>query len=107
LQQSDSSNPSEVAALPQICGYQDATRQCQAHLISSDDPQLQAAVAATGLNISLVNQPPNSQDMNVLNLGYFNAIQSLQHRKHTNTNSRACEGSGRQLQRTPQTTNIL
>jgi hypothetical protein len=33
------------------------------------------------MNISLVNQPPN----NVLDLGYFNAIQSLQQKKHTNT----------------------
>jgi hypothetical protein len=37
------------------------------------------------MNISLVNQPPNSLDTNALDLGYFNAIQSLQHRKHTNT----------------------
>ena len=27
-----------------------------------------------------LNQPPNSPDMNVLDLGYFNAIQSLQHK---------------------------
>jgi hypothetical protein len=37
------------------------------------------------MNITLVNQPPNSPNTNVLDLGYFNAIQSLQHRKHTNT----------------------
>jgi hypothetical protein len=54
-------------------------------LICDDDPQLLAAVAATGLNISLVNKPPNSSDTNFLDLGYFNAIQSPQHRKHTNT----------------------
>jgi hypothetical protein len=55
------------------------------HLIRNDDPQLQAAVAATGMNITLINQPPNSPDTNVLDLGYFNAIQSLQQKKHTNT----------------------
>ncbi|KAH9147130.1 hypothetical protein AeRB84_005975, partial [Aphanomyces euteiches] len=31
------------------------------------------------------NQPPNSPDYNVLNLGFFNAIQSLQHQKSTRT----------------------
>lgn len=31
-----------------------------------------------GWNITLFNQPPNSPDMNVLDLGYFNAIQALQ-----------------------------
>jgi hypothetical protein len=31
------------------------------HLIRNDDPQIQAAVAATGMNISLVNQPPNME----------------------------------------------
>jgi hypothetical protein len=37
------------------------------------------------MNITLVTQPPNSPNTNVLDLGYFNAIQSLQHRKHTTT----------------------
>ncbi|KAF0735363.1 hypothetical protein Ae201684P_022447 [Aphanomyces euteiches] len=32
-----------------------------------------------GWNIQLRNQPPNSPDFNVLDLGFFNAIQSLQH----------------------------
>ena len=31
--------------------------------------------------MELVNQPPNSPDLNVLDLGFFNAIQSLQHQK--------------------------
>lgn len=55
------------------------------HLIPADDQQLLEAVAATGLNISFRNQPPNSPDTNVLDLGYFAAIQSLQHKKLTNT----------------------
>jgi hypothetical protein len=55
------------------------------HLIRNDDPLLQAAIATTGMNITFVNQPPNSPDTNVLDLGYFNAIQSLQQRKHTNS----------------------
>ncbi|KAF0737692.1 hypothetical protein Ae201684_006357 [Aphanomyces euteiches] len=32
-----------------------------------------------GWNIQMRNQPPNSPDFNVLDLGFFNAIQSLQH----------------------------
>lgn len=55
------------------------------HLIPANDPQLLAAVATTEVDISLVNQPPNSPDTNVLDLGYFVAIQSLQHRVVTNT----------------------
>ena len=31
------------------------------------------------INVELALQPPNSPDMNVLDLGFFNAIQSLQH----------------------------
>ena len=34
------------------------------------------------LDISLTCQPPNSPDFNVLDLGFFNAIQSLQHQNH-------------------------
>ena len=35
-----------------------------------------------GWNISLFNQPPNSPDLNVLDLGYFNAIQALQNKEN-------------------------
>ncbi|KAF0737607.1 hypothetical protein AaE_008924 [Aphanomyces astaci] len=35
--------------------------------------------------IEVANQPPNSPDFNVLDLGYFNSIQSLQHQKCTRT----------------------
>ena len=38
------------------------------------------AVEALDLNVQLVCQPPNSPNMNVLDLGFFNAIQSLQHK---------------------------
>ncbi|KAH9103658.1 hypothetical protein AeMF1_020114 [Aphanomyces euteiches] len=33
--------------------------------------------------IQVANQPPNSPDFNILDLGFFNAIQSLQYQKHT------------------------
>ena len=55
------------------------------HLIKADDPDVQAAIAATGMDISIINQAPNSPDTNVLDLGYFAAIQSLQYRKQTHT----------------------
>ncbi|KAH9151131.1 hypothetical protein AeRB84_006185 [Aphanomyces euteiches] len=35
--------------------------------------------------IETTSQPPNSPDFNVLDLGFFNSIQSLQHRKLTRT----------------------
>ncbi|KAF0707394.1 hypothetical protein AaE_013625, partial [Aphanomyces astaci] len=37
------------------------------------------------IGIEAANQPPNSPDFNVLDLGYFNSIQSLQHQKHSRT----------------------
>ena len=55
------------------------------HLIKEDDPALVAAVEASGLDIAMKNQPPNSPDTNVLDLGYFSAIQSLQYKKRTDT----------------------
>lgn len=44
----------------------------------NDDPELIAACTADGWDIRLVNQPPNSPDTNILDLGFFNSIQSLQ-----------------------------
>jgi hypothetical protein len=35
------------------------------------------AAAETGLKIRLMNQPPNSPDMNCLDLGFFASLQSL------------------------------
>jgi hypothetical protein len=47
--------------------------------IKPTDPDFVAAVARSNFNIQLLCQPANSPDMNVLDLGYFNSIQSLQH----------------------------
>ena len=47
--------------------------------IAINDPEFVAAATADGWNISLYCQPPNSPDTNVLDLGFFGAIQSLQH----------------------------
>ena len=42
-----------------------------------NDEQFAATVAQTGMDIRIINQPPNSPDMNVLDLGFFNSLQSL------------------------------
>jgi hypothetical protein len=45
-----------------------------------------AKEADTGTyTVAIKNQPPNSPDFNVLDLGFFNSIQSLQHQKATRT----------------------
>ncbi|KAF0736407.1 hypothetical protein Ae201684P_007239 [Aphanomyces euteiches] len=44
-------------------------------------PELVASAASFGLNIKLVTQPANSPDLNILDLGFFAAIQTLQYRK--------------------------
>jgi hypothetical protein len=42
-----------------------------------NDEEFWTAVAHTGLDIRLINQPANSPDLNVLDLGFFNSLQSL------------------------------
>ncbi|ETW06971.1 hypothetical protein H310_03074 [Aphanomyces invadans] len=59
----------------------------RAHVTPSD-PELQSAFntyRSLGWMMSLAPQPPNSPDTNVLDLGFFAAIQSLQHRKSART----------------------
>ena len=45
--------------------------------IVSDDPEFRAAVEALGLNLHLYTQPAQSPDLNILDLGFFRAIQSF------------------------------
>ena len=47
--------------------------------IRSDDPAFVEASRLEGFDIKLRCQPPNSPDTNVLDLGFFNSIQALQH----------------------------
>ncbi|CAN0057340.1 unnamed protein product, partial [Scytosiphon promiscuus] len=54
------------------------------HLINND-PELRAAMSADGWDIRFINQPPNSPDTNILDLGFFNSIQSLQDRTEPRT----------------------
>jgi hypothetical protein len=49
--------------------------------IQPTDQRFLDAVASIGMNVQLACQPSNSLDMNVLDLGFFNAIQSLQHQQ--------------------------
>jgi hypothetical protein len=42
--------------------------------VPHDDPEFAIAGAETGLNIRLMNQPPNSPDMNCLDLGFFASL---------------------------------
>ena len=44
-----------------------------------------AAINATGLDIVFDNQPAQSPDTNILDLGFFNSIQSLQQNKQATT----------------------
>ena len=50
--------------------------------ISAEDKAWSEAVAATGLDIGLTNQSPNSPDINVLDLGLLTSIKSRQYKKH-------------------------
>ncbi|ETV78434.1 hypothetical protein H257_07974 [Aphanomyces astaci] len=47
------------------------------------DPDVVAACKDQGWDMEVVFQPPNSPDMNVLDLGFFRAIQTLQAEKHS------------------------
>jgi len=46
-----------------------------------DDEEFATAVAQTGLDIRLINQPGNSPDLNVLDLGFFASLQSKAYEK--------------------------
>ncbi|ETV70187.1 hypothetical protein H257_14220 [Aphanomyces astaci] len=48
--------------------------------VSAKDPTVAAAYKADAWDMEIVCQPPNSPDMNVLDLGFFRAIQTLQER---------------------------
>ena len=48
--------------------------------IPVDDPEFVAAAQADGWDIRLRCQPPNSPDLNILDLGFFAALQSLFHK---------------------------
>lgn len=53
--------------------------------IRPNDPAFLEAARMEGFDIRLRCQPPNSPDTNVLDLGFFNSIQSLQHQTPSRT----------------------
>ena len=64
-----------------ICIQQDNART---HVDPKDIEFCQAA-QQSGFDIQLMCQPPNSPDMNVLDLGFFRALQSLRYKKVAKT----------------------
>ncbi|XP_028193314.1 uncharacterized protein LOC114378929 [Glycine soja] len=53
--------------------------------INPDDPEFVQAATQDGFDIRLMCQPPNSPDFNVLDLGFFSAIQSLHYKEAPKT----------------------
>ncbi|XP_042011990.1 uncharacterized protein LOC121760375 [Salvia splendens] len=53
--------------------------------ITAMDPEFQAVANSDGFRIQLICQPANSPDTNILDLGFFRAIQSLQYEKPCKT----------------------
>jgi hypothetical protein len=53
--------------------------------VSPDDEEFRRAAFEGGFDIRLICQPANSPDLNVLDLGFFSAIQSLQQKIATNS----------------------
>ena len=68
--------PRAIAAHPIFIQQDNA----EPHISTLDDAFMNVA-QTDGFDIRLRCQPPNSPDMNVLDLGFFNAIQSLQHQR--------------------------
>ncbi|XP_010472059.1 PREDICTED: uncharacterized protein LOC104751737 [Camelina sativa] len=48
--------------------------------VNPSDKEFQEAASKNGFDIRLICQPPSSPDLNVLDLGFFSAIQALQHK---------------------------
>ncbi|RHY39373.1 hypothetical protein DYB30_002754 [Aphanomyces astaci] len=53
--------------------------------VPPSDAAIVAACKAMGWDMEVVFQPPNSPDLNVLDLGFFRAIQTLQVEKHSSS----------------------
>ncbi|XP_012851562.1 PREDICTED: uncharacterized protein LOC105971259 [Erythranthe guttata] len=53
--------------------------------IDHNDEEFRLAATRDGFDIRLMRQPPNSPDLNVLDLGFFRAIQSTQYKESPKT----------------------
>lgn len=50
-----------------------------------NDAVVQEEARRSGWKLKIINQPPNSPDLNVLDLGFFRSVQSLQQKKSART----------------------
>ncbi|KAG2816895.1 hypothetical protein PC113_g23033 [Phytophthora cactorum] len=53
------------------------------HVQDDNADIIEAGQEGGGWDIQMVSQPPRSPDMSVLDLGFFNSLQSLQHKTPT------------------------
>lgn len=53
--------------------------------VDPSDEDFRSAVSRLGLNVHLTCQPPNSLDLNILDLGIFAAIQSMHYKQASKT----------------------
>jgi hypothetical protein len=72
--------------------------------VAVDDADVVAAGTAGGWNIRLMCQPPKSPDFNVLDLGYFSSIQSLQNKENANNVSELVQVVHKSFTRLPKET---
>ena len=72
--------PASTRKRPIIIQQDNAKPHC-----AVDDKLLVDSMTEGDWDISFRCQPPNSPDLNVLDLGYFNSIQALQHKKVPNS----------------------
>ncbi|XP_074321429.1 uncharacterized protein LOC141657936 [Silene latifolia] len=74
--------PAIKAQWPSTCSKHILIQQDNARPhINNKDADFRRAGTEDGWNIEFTHQPPNSPDLNVLDLGFFRAIQSLQQKK--------------------------
>lgn len=69
--------------------------------VPESDPAIEASELAGGWCIKITNQPAQSPDMNVLDLGFFNSIQSLQYREAPRTMAELADAVKKAFDETP------
>ncbi|ETW01479.1 hypothetical protein H310_06990 [Aphanomyces invadans] len=76
--------PAIKAKWPSCAGRRVVVQQDNAKPhIPPTDPDIVAACKSDGWDIEVKFQPPNSPDLNVLDLGFFRAIQSIQENNYS------------------------
>ena len=62
-------------------------------MVTDDDPDIVAKVQELNLTLTFTNQPPNSPDLNVMDLAFFRAIQSLQQKTQSKNKAELIENT--------------